>query len=94
MATRIKYNGVTYTSKSEAARAMFAEGMKVSEVIKFKGLDMDYAFAYGVAKRAGFAGTAAARKSVKTVAVHGDTVVIQTAAGERKVSLTTGKFVK
>lgn len=60
---------VTFKSKSDWARHMFAAGRTVAEV-KDLSLDpasgslgpMDYAFAYGVAKRYGFALTAAARK--------------------------------
>jgi hypothetical protein len=43
-------------------RAMFAKGQSVSEVSR--ALGVDYAFAYGVAKRAGYASTAAHRRGV------------------------------
>jgi hypothetical protein len=47
-------------TKSDRMRAMFAKGQSVSEVSR--ALGVDYAFAYGVAKRAGYASTAAHRR--------------------------------
>ena len=48
------------SSKSEQMRALFAAGMSIREVAKTVGVR--YSFAYGVAKRAGFADTAATRR--------------------------------
>jgi len=48
-------------SKSDRMRALFVEGKTVTEVARTVGVG--YPFAYGVAKRAGFAGTAANRRS-------------------------------
>lgn len=96
MATRIKYAGKVYDSKSAAMVAMFEDGKTVAEVTRLfpAGNPVGYAFAYGVAKRYGFAKTAANRKPVKAVTVADGIAVIQTAAGPKKISLETGKFVR
>ena len=54
--------GETVDSKSSRMRQLFAQGKSVSEVAKLVGVE--YQFAYGVAKRAGFldAGAATARE--------------------------------
>lgn len=93
MATRIKYAGKVYESKSDAARAMFTDGKTVAEVTRLVP-NMGYAFAYGVAKRAGVAMTAANRKPTKVVTMDAGTAVIRTAAGTVRVDLTTGKITR
>lgn len=93
MAVRIKFEGVTFTSKSEAARAMFKAGKTVTEVTHLVP-NMGYAFAYGIAKRAGYAGTAANRKATKVVTISEGTAVIRTQTGTVRVDLTTGKVTR
>lgn len=93
MATRIKYAGKVYNSKSEAARAMFADGKTVTEVTHLVP-NMGYAFAYGVAQRAGYALTAANRKATKAVTTAEGFAVIRTQAGTVKVNLETGKVTR
>lgn len=93
MAVKIRYGGKTFTSKSEAARAMFADGKTVTEVTHLVP-NMGYAFAYGVAKRAGAAMTAANRKPTKVVTIHEGRAVIRTATGIVRVDLETGKVTK
>jgi hypothetical protein len=51
---------VTYSSKSDHARTLFRAGKSVTEVAAELGIG--YAFAYGIAKRADLAETAAARR--------------------------------
>lgn len=93
MATRIKYAGKVYGSKSDAMRAMFADGKSVTEVTRlFPATNpVGYAFAYGVAKRAGANLTAANRKPAKAVRSEDGFAVIRTATGTVKVNLETGK---
>lgn len=93
MAIRIKYAGKVYTSKSEAARAMFRDGKTVTEVTKLVP-SMGYAFAYGIAKRAGLNLTAANRKATKVVSTSEGFAVIRTEVGTVKVNLQTGKVTK
>lgn len=50
-------------TKSEGMRILYEAGYKVVDVVRVFGVG--YAFAYGVAKRAGFAETAAERKADK-----------------------------
>lgn len=72
---------VTYRTKSDHARALFAEGKTIAEVTKIVP-GMGYAFAYGIAKRAGVNLTAANRRPTRAVAKDSDgKVTIQTAAG-------------
>lgn len=88
--------GVQFKSKSDHARALFAEGKTVAEVTRLVP-GMGYAFAYGIAKRAGFAETAANRRSVKSVSTVGDLVTVEivtpdgTHIGTVVVNRTTGK---
>lgn len=72
-----------FKSKSEAMRAMFKEGKTITEVCK--ALGVGYAFAYGVAKRAGVNTTAANRRKARAVNVL-DGVV------EVKIVDTEGNF--
>lgn len=97
MATRTRTpKGTEYKSKSDHARALFAEGKTVAEVTRLVP-GMGYAFAYGIAKRAGFNLTAANRRAAKSVATVGDDVVVQivtpdgTHIGTVTVNRTTGK---
>lgn len=94
---RIKIGNQVFTSKSDAARHLLDEGMKVKdierEMTRLKA-PMGYAFIYGVAKRAGKAATAADRKSTKVAVVTADEVTIRTDAGVRIVNRTTGKMTK
>jgi hypothetical protein len=69
-----------YKSKSDHARALFREGKTVAEVTRLIP-EMGYAFAYGIAKRAGFAETAAHRKTTKLVSVVDGLVRVRTSAG-------------
>lgn len=76
---------VTYRTKSDHARALFAQGKTVAEVTKIVP-DMGYAFAYGIAKRAGVNLTAANRRPTRAVSKDSDgSVTIQTTAGPVKV---------
>jgi len=85
MATRTRTgNRVTtpvFKSKTEAMRSLYESGATVTEVSTKVGVG--YAFAYGVAKRYGFATTAAHRKATKRVSVDSTTgtVTIQTTGG-------------
>lgn len=89
---------VRKVTKSDKARTMFASGSTITEVAT--SLKMNYAFAYGVAKRAGFAATAATRRSTKAVAVVGNEVTIQIVnesgefTGTVRVDMTTGKVTR
>lgn len=90
MAQRIRSNNriatsVVFKSKSDHMRTLFTEGKSIVEVAATVGVG--YAFAYGVAKSAGFAETAATRKSVKRVTITDDAVVIQTTAGPITVKI-------
>lgn len=77
---------VVYRTKSDHARALFAEGKTIAEVTKIVP-DMGYAFAYGIAKRAGVNLTAANRRPTKAMAKDSDgNVTIQTTAGPVTVS--------
>lgn len=76
---------VAFGSKSAAARAAFAAGKSVSAVAAEIGIG--YAFAYGIAKRAGYAETAAARRPTRAVEIAPDgTVSVRTTAGTVRVS--------
>lgn len=76
---------VAFGSKSAAARAGFAAGKSVSTVAAEIGIG--YAFAYGIAKRAGYADTAANRRPTRAVSVGPDgTVSVATARGTVRVS--------
>lgn len=97
MATRVRTpKGTTYGSKSDHMRALFAEGKSVAEVTRLVP-GVGYAFAYGVAKRAGLAATAANRRATKSVAVVGSDVTVRIVtpegeyAGTVIVDMTTGK---
>jgi hypothetical protein len=69
-----------FGSKSAAARAMFKSGSTVSAVAAEIGIG--YAFAYGIAKRAGYAATAANRRPTRTVETRPDgSVSVRTANG-------------
>lgn len=92
MATRIKFAGKTYDSKSEAARAMFAAEKSVTEVSN--DLKIGYAFAYGIAKRAGFATTAAKRRATRAVSETVEEYRVVTEAGIIAVNKVTGKSRK
>lgn len=88
MATRTKKTPV---SKSAAAREMFRAGKTVTETAE--ALSMNYAFAYGVAKRAGLVEDAAKRRSTKAVAVVNNIAVIRPiSGGVIRVDLSTGKI--
>lgn len=77
MATRTRTpKGVQFKSKSDHARALFAEGKTVAEVTRIVP-GMGYAFAYGIAKRAGMNLTAANRRATKSVTTVGDDVVVE-----------------
>lgn len=62
-------------------RALFAEGKSVAEVTRLVP-GVGYAFAYGVAKRAGVAQTAANRRPTRAVTVL--------AGGVVRIAVTTG----
>lgn len=84
MATRTRTGNrakteTVYKSKSDHARALFREGKTVAEVTRM--VNIGYAFAYGIAKRAGYAETAAKRKTTKLVTVVNGVVTIQTTVG-------------
>ena len=68
--------GVQFKSKSDHARALFAEGKTVAEVTRIVP-GMGYAFAYGIAKRAGVATTAANRRATKSVNTVGSDVIVE-----------------
>jgi len=96
MATRTRTtNRVTapvFKSKSDAMRAMFADGATVTAVAAKIGVG--YAFAYGVAKRYGFATTAATRKAARKVTTNADgSVTVQTTAGPITVQ-TDGSIIR
>lgn len=74
-----------FKSKSDHMRALFAGGQSVAQVAK--DLNVTYGFAFGVAKRAGYAETAANRRAVRKVTTESDgTVVVQTTIGAIRVS--------
>jgi hypothetical protein len=77
----VKNNKPEFKSKSDAMRALFAEGKTVTEVCKI--VDVGYAFAYGVAKRAKLNLTAANRRPTKAVKIDGEnnTVTVMTDKG-------------
>lgn len=84
MATRTRAtNRVTapvFKSKSDFVRALLREGKTVTEAAATA--QIGYAFAYGIASRAGLNLTAAKRRKVKTVSKAPDgSVTIQTTAG-------------
>ncbi len=81
---------VEYRSKSDHARALFREGKTVAEVTRIVP-GMGYAFAYGVAKRAGLAATAADRRPQKTITTSNGSVFVKTAIGTVEINLETGK---
>lgn len=93
MATRTRTgNRVTSTpvfkSKSDAFRDLLRNGINPETKSPYMISDaaakigIGYAFAYGIAKRAGLAETKAKRKATKKVAVNADgSVTIQTSAG-------------
>jgi hypothetical protein len=62
-APAVEVKALKAETKSEGMRILYEAGYKVSEVAKVFGVG--YAFAYGVAQRAGFAETAANRKATK-----------------------------
>lgn len=96
MATQTRTPKTTYRSKSDHARALFAEGKTVVEVTRAIP-SMGYAFAYGIAKRAGFADSAANRRATKSVSTVGDLVTVEIVTPEGVhigtviVNRTTGK---
>ena len=77
---------------SAAARREFAAGASVVAVAEKFGIG--YAFAYGIAKRAGYASTAANRRAVRAVSVVGNVAEIRTPAGVVRVDLSTGSVRK
>lgn len=81
MATQVRTPKVTYRSKSDHARALFKEGKTVAEVTRIVP-GMGYAFAYGIAKRAGYATTAAHRRATKSVNTVGDDVIVEIVSPE------------
>lgn len=83
---------VTYRSKSDHARTLLTGGMSVAETAKTVGIG--YAFAYGIAKRAGLAATAASRRKTAAVRTDPDSgiVIVRTDVGtEVRVDRATGK---
>lgn len=80
-------------SKSQWTRDLLDEGKSVAEITRIIP-NMGYAFAYGIAKRAGKTDTAANRRSVRTVSLDraAGLVRIQTEVGLRVVNLKTGKM--
>jgi len=62
--------GVPFARKSDGLRAAFAAGATVA--VAARALGVSYGFAYGVADRAGFAGTAANRRPVRRIAAAPD----------------------
>lgn len=61
----VEAKALSASSKSEGMRMLFEAGYTVSAVTRVMGAP--YGFVYGVAKRAGFAESAAKRKGVKAV---------------------------
>lgn len=96
MATTTRSGKAVFKSKSDHARALFAEGKSVVEVTQTVP-GMGYAFAYGIAKRAGFNLTAATRRATKSVTTVGDDVIVEivtpegTHIGTVTVNRATGK---
>lgn len=96
MATQVRTPKVTYRSKSDHARALFADGKTVADVTRIVP-GMGYAFAYGIAKRAGVASTAAKRRATKSVNTIGDDVIVEIVnpegvhVGTVTVNRSTGK---
>lgn len=86
MATKIRTSksatspATTFESKTEYAKDLFRKGKSVSEVSKTVP-GMGYAFAYGIAKKGGWAATAAKRRQTRAVQTVGDEIEIRTDAG-------------
>lgn len=68
---------VVAKSKSEMARELFAAGKSVADTAREIGIG--YAFAYGIAKRAGVAETAANRRPTRAVTVRNGIVIVAVA---------------
>lgn len=87
---------VTYRSKSDHVRALLKQGKTVAEVTRIVP-GMGYAFAYGIAKRAGLATTAAHRRPTAAVRTDPATriVTIRPDSGPViKIDLATGAIKK
>lgn len=79
---------VVHQSKSDWMRDRYAEGMTIKAVVDLaetEGRKIGYAFAYGVAERAGLAQTLANRRPAKSIAVQGDLVTITIADGTTRI---------
>ena len=85
---RVSVTAPEFESKSDHARFLFREGKTVAEVTHLVP-DMGYAFAYGVAKRAGLNLTAANRRKARTVSVDRETkaVTVMTSVGPITVGI-------
>ena len=80
----------TSTSKSAWMRDKLAKGMSIADIVRLantEGRDIGYAFAYGVAKRAGFAETAANRRKSRAVTVDKATGIVTIATTSGPVSV-------
>lgn len=86
---KLEAKALAAKSKSEGMRMLFTAGYSVTRVSQVFGVG--YPFAYGVAKRAGFAVTAAARRPIKAVAtkVAKVTKVAKATVAKARASRTT-----
>lgn len=64
-AAKLEAKAIASATKSEGMRTLYEAGYSVAQVSKIFGVG--YAFAYGVAKRAGLQLQAAARRPIKTI---------------------------
>lgn len=95
MSTSYRSGNRRFKSKSDWARTLFAEGKTIVEVCEIIP-KMGYAFAHGIADRAGFLDTAAKRRPEKRVKVLDDgTIEIRLdAGGHVSVNPATGKVTR
>lgn len=63
---KLEAKAINAASKSAGMRSLYEAGYTVAQVTKV--MDVGYPFAYGVAKRGGFADTAATRRVIKAKA--------------------------
>lgn len=79
-------------TKSQWVRDLLDEGKTIAEITRIVP-NMGYAFAYGIAKRAGKAMTAADRRPQRAVSVEGTVVKVVLADGRiGRVDRATGKY--
>lgn len=98
MATTVRTRTATFKSKSDHVRALLAEGKTIAEITRLVP-NMGYAFAYGIAKRAGLAETAANRRQTRQVVTVGDSIHVRIVAegeytGTVIVNTITGKVTR